>query len=72
VPPCCQVFELPRSPVTDDGPLGQLAQGHERDAGRGAYEASRDVGREAVTEGSGGHIRIKDNEAHAIPARRDS
>ena len=31
--PGCQVFELARSLVADDGPLGQLAQGPEGNAG---------------------------------------
>jgi hypothetical protein len=56
--------EVARSPVTQPGPLGQLAHGDVRDGGLGAGETGCELRRETVFDRSRRDVGVKNDDAH--------
>jgi hypothetical protein len=58
--------------MPDQGPLGQLANGHERDRSDVTGEPLSDGVRSAPAQQRGGDVRVEDDDAHEMLDRREA
>ena len=58
--------------MADEGPLGQLAVGDERDGDGVAGELPGEAVGDAAAQECGGDVGVDDDEAPASPARREA
>jgi len=58
--------------VPDQGPLGQLAHGHEGDGGDLTGKPRGDRVRSAPAQQGGGDVRVEDDDAHERLDRREA